>query len=188
MGNEPLKHVQNHDDVSVAMKLEAYPNRDSTVFMDRMGMGNCHTFIRGTYRFEGFSSIISCFHDVGLTSDDPVGDGVKNLKELCHWRFSIVPGKPLTGAKKALCAKLTNGMETNDRLLVEGMLSRTDYRHYGGNQVLEEKAIRSIVKTLHFLKVFDSKTTLKVANNKGNRRSCLDAFGDILGVALKHTD
>ena len=55
--NEPLKHVQNHDDVSVAMKLEAYPNRDSTVFMDRFGMGNCHTFIRGTYRFEGFSSV-----------------------------------------------------------------------------------------------------------------------------------
>jgi len=131
--NEPLKHVENHDDVSVAMKLEAYPNRDSTVFMDRMGMSNCHTFIRGTYRFEGFSSIISCFHDVGLTSDDPVGEGVKTLKELCHWRYSIVPGKPLTGAKKALCAKLTNGMETNDRLLVEGMLSRTDFRHYGGN-------------------------------------------------------
>lgn len=79
-------------------------------------------------------------------------------------------------------------METNDRLLVEGMLSRTDYRHYGGNQVLEEKAIKSIVKTLHFLKVFDSRTTLKVNDDKGNRRSCLDAFGDILGVALRHTD
>ena len=54
--------------------------------------------------------------------------------------------------------------------------------------MLEEKAIRSIVKTLHFLKVFDDRTALKVVDDKGNRRSCLDAFGDILGVALKHTD
>ena len=55
--NEPLKETVNDDDVSVAMKLEAYPNRDSTVFMDRFGMTDCHTFIRGTYRFQGFSSV-----------------------------------------------------------------------------------------------------------------------------------
>lgn len=54
---EPLKHVYQCDDVSVALKLEAYPNRDSTVFMSRFGMQDCHTFIRGTYRFGGFSSV-----------------------------------------------------------------------------------------------------------------------------------
>lgn len=52
----------------------------------------------------------------------------------------------------------------------------------------EEKAIRSIVKALHFLKVFDDATTVKVNDDKGKRRPCLDVFGDILGVALKHTD
>ena len=57
--DEPLKHTVICDDVSVAMKLEAYPNRDSTVFMERFGMQDCHTFIRGTYRFTGFSSV-SC--------------------------------------------------------------------------------------------------------------------------------
>ena len=36
--NEPLKCVKNSDDVSVAMKLEVYPNRDSTVFIPRFGM------------------------------------------------------------------------------------------------------------------------------------------------------
>jgi len=30
--NEPLKEAKTDDDVSVAMKLEVYPNRDSTVF------------------------------------------------------------------------------------------------------------------------------------------------------------
>ena len=57
--NEPLKHTVDCPDVSVAMKLEAYPNRDSTVFMDRFGMSDCHTFIRGTYRFTGFAGVSS---------------------------------------------------------------------------------------------------------------------------------
>ena len=62
--NEPLKHTVIQDDVSVAMKLEAYPNRDSTVFMDRFGMSECHTFIRGTYRFTGFSSVSKNFFKI----------------------------------------------------------------------------------------------------------------------------
>lgn len=132
--NEPLKQVTFCDDVSVAMKLEAYPNRDSTVFMERFGMQDCHTFIRGTYRFTGFSSIISCFHDVGLTSDDKVGDGIGSLKDLCFWRFSQVAASPLTGFRKQICDQLTNGMAMNDKLLIEGMISRADHRHFGGNQ------------------------------------------------------
>ena len=60
--NEPLKAAVDCDDVSVAMKLESYPNRDSTVFMDRFSMSECHTFIRGTYRFKGFSSVSYSFH------------------------------------------------------------------------------------------------------------------------------
>ena len=57
VATEPLKCVEDDDDVSMAMKLESYPNRDSTVFLDRFGMTDCHTFIRGTYRFKGFSSV-----------------------------------------------------------------------------------------------------------------------------------
>jgi len=116
-----------------------------------------------------------------------VGDNVGTLKELCMWRLSQGTVSPLTGFKKQLCGQLTSGMQQMDRLLVEGMLSRADMRHLKGNEVEEEKAIRSIVKTLHFLKVFDDATTVKINDDKGKRRPCLDVFGDILGVALKHT-
>ena len=125
---------------------------------------------------------------MGLTSDDTVGDGISTLKDLCFWRFSVVNGTPLSGFKRQLCDTLTNGMAQNDKLLVEGMLSRADMRYLKGNQGLEEKAIRSIVKSLHFLKFFDSATKVKVNDAKGKRRPCLDVFGDILGVALKHTE
>lgn len=185
--NEPLKQVTECDDVSVAMKLEAYPNRDSTVFMSRFGMEQCHTFIRGTYRFKGFSSIISCFHDVGLTSDDPVADGVRTLRDLCLWRFSQVPGKPLTGARKKIQDKLTKGMPAEDCRLVEGMFARTDVRHFASEDKVAD-AYKQILKTMRFLKFFDSSTTLALDDAKGKRRPCLDVFGDVLGRALKHTD
>jgi saccharopine dehydrogenase-like NADP-dependent oxidoreductase len=55
--NNPLKWAEDRDGYSVAMKFEVYPNRDSTVFMDRFGMKDCETFIRGTIRFKGFSGV-----------------------------------------------------------------------------------------------------------------------------------
>ena len=55
--DEPLKMVEDRMDVSPSMKLEVYPNRDSTVFMEKLGMKDCETFIRGTFRFKGFSSV-----------------------------------------------------------------------------------------------------------------------------------
>lgn len=67
-------------------------------------------------------------------------------------------------------------------------MSRTDMSFLAGNAKREEAAIRSIVKTLHYLKFFDDSTTLAIDDSQGKRRSCLAAFGDILGVALKHTD
>ena len=68
--NEPLKSVRDDDDVSMAMKLEIFPNRDSTVFLERFGMHDCETFIRGTYRFKGFS---------------PVSHLADALKSICLW-------------------------------------------------------------------------------------------------------
>jgi saccharopine dehydrogenase-like NADP-dependent oxidoreductase len=88
---EPLKCVEERNDWSPAMKFEVYPNRDSTVFMKRFEMSQAETFVRGTIRFTGFSAIISAFHDVGLTSDDIIPEGVTNLRQLCEWRFSKVP-------------------------------------------------------------------------------------------------
>ena len=83
----PLKCAEHREDFSVSMKLETYPNRDSLVFMERFGMHDCETFIRGTLRYTGFSSIISAFHDIGLTSDDPVHESVTNLRTLLESRL-----------------------------------------------------------------------------------------------------
>lgn len=51
-------------------------------------MQDCETFIRGTIRFAGFSNVISAFHDIGLTSDDPVPENAKTLRDLAESRFA----------------------------------------------------------------------------------------------------
>lgn len=89
VAKEPLKHVEDVD-FSMTMKFEVFPNRDSTVFLDRFGMNDCETFVRGTFRYRGWSAIISAFHDVGITSVLTVPEKVTNLRELCHWRFADV--------------------------------------------------------------------------------------------------
>jgi saccharopine dehydrogenase-like NADP-dependent oxidoreductase len=86
--DEPLKMVENKDDFSMSMKLEAYPNRDSFVFQDKFEMHDCHTFVRGSIRYQGFSAIISAFHDVGLTSDtDIVPSHVRTINEMTEVRI-----------------------------------------------------------------------------------------------------
>ena len=110
--------------MSPAMKFEVYPNRDSTVFMDRFGMQDCETFIRGTFRFKGFSGIISAFHDLGITSDDAVDAGVSSLKDLTFWRFTKTPELRMDEWQKKLIAKLTLGASLTDKLLIEGVLAR----------------------------------------------------------------
>jgi len=75
------------------MKLESYPNRDSTVFMDRFGMKDCQTFIRGTLRFSGFSAIIAAFHEIGITSDDKLPSNVRTLREMLDSRLQGVQGE-----------------------------------------------------------------------------------------------
>jgi saccharopine dehydrogenase-like NADP-dependent oxidoreductase len=59
--------------------------------MEKFGMQNCETFIRGTIRFSGFSNVISAFHDIGLTSDDHIPDGVATLRDLAEVRFRNTP-------------------------------------------------------------------------------------------------
>ena len=50
-------------------------------------MKDCETFIRGTYRFKGFSYVISAFHDIGLTSDQPAPTNIKGLKSFAESLF-----------------------------------------------------------------------------------------------------
>uniref|UniRef100_A0A673AZP7 Uncharacterized protein n=1 Tax=Sphaeramia orbicularis TaxID=375764 RepID=A0A673AZP7_9TELE len=51
--------------------LEGFPNRDSTKYSEPYGIQSAHTLVRGTLRFQGFSSAMSGFVKLGLINSEP---------------------------------------------------------------------------------------------------------------------
>lgn len=89
---------------------------------------------------------------------------------------------------KALCAKITTGMPSKDIELTEGMISRIDIKHFKGNRKLINENFVQIVKSMQFLGFFDDSNKLATKDSKGNARSNLDAFGDLMAVRMRHTE
>ena len=91
--------------------------------------------------------IISAFHDVGLTSDDPVVDGVSTLKDLIFSRFPKVAPRSVDSQTRALITSLTEGMDHSDKQIAEGTLLRVDTGYLGGDMNKIQEAFKRIVKT-----------------------------------------
>ena len=164
------------------MKLETYPNRDSLVFQERFGMQDCHTFIRGTLRFAGFSSIISAFHDIGLTSDDKAPQNVRTLGDLLEFRLQSTSFNSHPNVK--FIEKATNGLSNQDVALMKKAFAKIDFSHLKGSEYKTHQAITSIVKTMKFLGFFESNCTVK---NDGTQ-SCLDLLSQVMAVRLAMDD
>ncbi|MCS6823630.1 MAG: saccharopine dehydrogenase NADP-binding domain-containing protein [Cytophagaceae bacterium] len=49
--------------------LQGYPNRDSLSYIERYGLQDCHTFIRGTLRYKGFCEAWDVLVQLGYTED-----------------------------------------------------------------------------------------------------------------------
>ena len=184
--DEPLKCVEDRDDISVAMKLEVYPNRNSLTFMDKWKMNDCETFIRGTIRFKGFSYIISAFHDLGLTSDLPVPSGVKTLRDLAESRLKdACPSKAHPLAAEAL-NQVMMGVEKDDEVFIKKFLSKVDLSYMKQNEILF--AFKSIIRSLRFLGFLTNSPSLNTVDKAGKARTYLDVFGEVLADKLSMND
>ena len=187
----PLKCAEHREDFSVSMKLESYPNRDSTVFMERFGMQECETFVRGTLRFTGFSSIISAFHDIGLTSDDLAHESVTNLRTLLESRLAGVHKNNSSGGagSQALIDAAVSSLltEDHDQRLMKQALARVDLSFLPDAEKLNQ-GIRGIIKTMIFLGFFDDSQKVSSKDKSGKGRPCLDVLGDVMAVKLGMND
>lgn len=72
--------------------------------------------------------------------------------------------------------------------MTENMISRVDTKHLKGNRKLINDNFVQLVKSMVFLGFFDDSNKLDVKDSKGNMRSCLDAFGDLMAVRMRHTE
>ncbi|MCF6319198.1 MAG: saccharopine dehydrogenase, partial [Proteobacteria bacterium] len=67
------------------LKLECYPNRESTSYKSIYGIENIKDIIRGTLRYQGFCHIMQSFKDLGLMETQ--SDGVS---ERISWKNYIL--------------------------------------------------------------------------------------------------
>lgn len=127
--------MEERDDFTVAMKLEVYPNRNSLEFQEKFDLQDCETFIRGTIRFKGFSSIISAFHDLGLTSDMLVPEGVKTLRDFVNsLTYDADVSKCHPSVDEAIESVLM-GINEEDRDFLKRFLAKVDVSYISDKQV-----------------------------------------------------
>lgn len=112
---------------------------------------------------------------------------MSTLRELTNWRFTKVKAMQMDSETKALVAKLAQGMKPADVQLLEGLISRVDTSYLKGRKLINE-ALVQVAKTMHFLGFYEDTNHLKVKDDKGNARSCLDAFGDLMAIRMRHTE
>jgi len=160
--------------------------------MQKFGMQDCETFIRGTIRFAGFSNVISVFHDIGLTSDDLIPEGVTTLKDLAECKFKGSSFANLDkydpharNAIRTLCSELEDEGVKNDNYRLLRQFCNVDVTHIQESE--REDFFKQLIKTLKFLGFFEN-TRVTTKTKEGNPRSYLDAFSDILAQKLSMTD
>jgi saccharopine dehydrogenase-like NADP-dependent oxidoreductase len=155
--------------------------------MHKFGMENCETFIRGTIRFSGFSFIISIFHDMGLTSDDPVPASVVTLRDLALSKLSKASKSLHPKAHQAIKDSLES-LSQEDLDLTLRLMSDIDVSYVPQDDASLINLFKQYYKALIFLGFFDDKTPLVTKTKDGKARSYLEAFGDVLANKLSMTD
>ena len=56
-----------------SLNLECLPNRDSLIYGDKYGIQSAKTIFRGTLRYQGFSSLLHVFKNMGILDDRETG-------------------------------------------------------------------------------------------------------------------
>mmetsp|Transcript_32325 Transcript_32325/g.68355 ORF Transcript_32325/g.68355 Transcript_32325/m.68355 type:complete len:1058 (+) Transcript_32325:153-3326(+) len=56
-----------------SLNLECLPNRDSLIYGEKYGIQSSNTIFRGTLRYQGFSSLLHVFQNMGILNDKETG-------------------------------------------------------------------------------------------------------------------
>jgi len=96
------------------LKVEGYPNRDSTKYIEIYGVEGIETIIRGTYRYPGWCSTIKKIGDLGYLSTETVQYDGKTFADVASGILGI-PATTGDALRQALAAKI--GVAPNDRIV-----------------------------------------------------------------------
>uniref|UniRef100_A0A0V0J3K5 Alpha-aminoadipic semialdehyde synthase n=1 Tax=Schistocephalus solidus TaxID=70667 RepID=A0A0V0J3K5_SCHSO len=112
----------------VGFNLEGYPNRDSTSYKDIYKLKDCHTVIRGTLRYKGFTKVIKALIELGFMDQSPHPKLAPSCppttwKEVTCMVLGLDPKSSVADAEAAIRKKLNMPEETVHEVLALGLLS-----------------------------------------------------------------
>nr|VZI34492.1 unnamed protein product [Spirometra erinaceieuropaei] len=126
-GGALMDHAHPMNDL-VGFNLEGYPNRDSTSYKDIYKLKNCHTVIRGTLRYKGFTKVIKALIELGFMDQkphpklSPSGPSM-TWKEVTCVVLGLDPKSSVGTVEAAIRKKLNMPEETVHEVLALGLLS-----------------------------------------------------------------
>ena len=85
LGRDLMASAKPYSTGYAGYNFVAYPNRDSTPFVQKYGIPEAQTIIRGTLRYAGFPELVKVLVDIGFLSQDPV-DYLKPSDTPIAWR------------------------------------------------------------------------------------------------------
>lgn len=93
VAGKDLLYAAEEKDISIALKMEGYPNRDSLQYKTLYNLVDCQKVLRGTLRYTGFSSIMNGFKEIGVFEND---------KDCGDYSWSVLLAKLLEKEGKSL--------------------------------------------------------------------------------------
>jgi saccharopine dehydrogenase-like NADP-dependent oxidoreductase len=143
--------------------------------------------VRGTIRFSGFSFIISIFHDLGLTSDEPVPGSIKILRDLAMSRLGNSSKNLHPMAKEAIKDSF-DSLSKEDQDFTLRLMSDIDISYLPKDNHTLHNIFKQYYKALIFIGFFDDTAPLNVLGKDGKPRSYLEVFSEVLAKKLSMSD
>jgi saccharopine dehydrogenase (NADP+, L-glutamate forming)/spermidine synthase len=104
-------------DIEGVGKLEAYPNRNSTQYIDIYGIPQTQTMLRGTYRYPGWCSTIKKMADLGYLDLTEQSFEGKTYLDIAKQKLNVEGELSLNEVKEKVAQTLNLSGGANDRIV-----------------------------------------------------------------------
>jgi alpha-aminoadipic semialdehyde synthase len=141
-------------------RCEVLANRDSLKYAELYGVGDAHTFVRGTLRFQGWSVVLDALTRLGLLSDKPSA--------------LFAPGAAKMSWRKVVATMLPDFAGYD----VEGAV----LRHLGLAVTGKEEQARAVETAMTWLGLFSNTVTV------AQKGTCIDSLCDLMLSKMSYAD
>lgn len=168
VNSNDLLYSSQKFNISNALNLVGYPNRDSVIYKDIYKLDKAETLIRGTLRFQGFCEIIPTFREFRLLTEEKFeNEKYNNIFEYIESQLNdsdLKRFKQLEGDKIVSQFGDINIYFRNSETIKMKFFGRIMKNKYWENITLEQRKSRMLIvfQGYHYLGIFDKVNNFQI--------------------------